>query len=793
MSLRTLIAISLLIASPADLGAETRDFVRKGKPTSVYQPRTTWQQGQGYLEGHGMEAHLLASHSIGPGDFDIVAKLSIDKIDQTGAAFRLGNGWFGFDGKDGSFFTNGIPKGEKVKVLGKNNGVIEAGQPFDFAIRRRGVKVEFYIEGRRIHQAEIGRARVGEIGFQAARSVMRVQRFRASGKLKNTHRVGRLDRTLMMVLERDDQVTHAIEAGIDYLVSELRRSPLDGEFSHQASASGAMALETYALVVAGVDVAAPVIEANFDALARAIPSQGRMYDISCWAFALDAAISQREQDQMLIDPTVKPAQLLRLARRHRKDLERASELLVTSQNSTGGWRYHLASRDVDNSVTQFCALALGVCARRGLPIPDKTWQELARYMVGCQMKTGGEVEERVEPVKKPALILPEEEEEKEHARGSGVAKDGRGSLDPLFGEEAAGPWYARGWNYIKPEKGAWNMACAGVSSLQVVHHFHGRRLETQLAEQVKEGIRDGVAWICANYKEWPGFYGAYSLEKVGDLGGIKKFGEHDWHQILTDSLLESQEGEGSWKGGPHYESRRVSTAFALLILKRATAALTRNPRDVTIVTGGETAERLRDPDWIYLPSLETSIHLPSLVRTLRLRPQMRFLALLEEACSATKHLEKPRLLPYLLQVRQRVSSRGARKVIDRCFQEVRGDSWSSEDDARNWYDRWSRAVEIGTLGHIESVPELLTLASGAIDEPRIRHAAFSSALKLHCREVMPLLLEDLTHKSRELRVISFQGLRSFFSGAPPEFDPDLSGNARLVQADLIRSWVNSQL
>ena len=771
---------------------ETRDFVRKGKPIAVYQPRVQWLQGDGFLEGHGIDANLLASHSIGRGDFHIVTLLSIDKIDQTAAAFRLGNGWFGFDGEGRCFFTKDLPKGEKLKKLAECEGRIEAGKPFEFVVSRRGGKVAFYIAGRRLHQLELGRAAIGEIGFQAARSKMRVYRFRASGQLEETHRVGRLDRKLLKILERDDQVTHSIEAGIDFLLSESRRFPLDPNFSHKASASGAMALETFALVVAGVDISHPVVAYNFDELSKAIPGQRRMYDVSCWAFALDAAISQREQDQMLIDPTIKAAQLLRLARRYRKELEEAARILIDAQNSTGGWRYHHSSKDVDNSVTQFCALALGVCARRGIPIPANAWEELAKYMVGCQVKTGGEVEERVEPARR---VSPGTEEEDEPAArgGTGVVPSGREVLpDPLFGAEQKGPWYARGWNYIQPKKGDWNMSCAGVSSLQVVHHFHGSRLSPELAGKLSDGIRDGVAWICKNYKKWPGFYGAYSLEKVGDLGGIEKFGEHDWHLLLTEHLLEAQEAEGSWKGSPGWESHRVSTAFALLILKRATATLTRNPKDVRIITGGTRSVRLRDPDWIFLPSLETSIHLPSLVRTLRLRPQVRFLALIEEACNVTHERERPRLLPYLLQVRARVQSRGARKVLDRCFERVRGRSWISEEEARGWYDRWSRAVEIGALDLTGAVEELLALARDAVDEPRVRHAAFSSALRLHSREFLPLLLEDLAHSDRELRIIAFQGLRSFFSESPPVFDPDLGGPERLVQANLIRRWVESQ-
>jgi len=43
------------------------------------------------------------------------------------------------------------------------------------------------------------------------------------------------------------------------------------------------------------------------------------------------------------------------------------------------------------------------------------------------------------------------------------------------------------------------------------------------------------------------FYTLYSLEKVGDLGQIERFGGHEWYREGAAKLLDLERKEGGWE------------------------------------------------------------------------------------------------------------------------------------------------------------------------------------------------------------------------------------------------------
>ena len=49
------------------------------------------------------------------------------------------------------------------------------------------------------------------------------------------------------------------------------------------------------------------------------------------------AITQAEQDAILVEPEIDDILLLRVARDYRRDLDKAVEILVRGHNDTGGW------------------------------------------------------------------------------------------------------------------------------------------------------------------------------------------------------------------------------------------------------------------------------------------------------------------------------------------------------------------------------------------------------------------------------------------------------------------------
>jgi hypothetical protein len=73
----------------------------------------------------------------------------------------------------------------------------------------------------------------------------------------------------------------------------------------------------------------------------------------------------------------------------RNTLERAVQLIVTSQNGEGGWRYHPESRDADISVTICQIMALRSARNAGFSVPKSVVDKCIKYVKNCQEFDGG--------------------------------------------------------------------------------------------------------------------------------------------------------------------------------------------------------------------------------------------------------------------------------------------------------------------------------------------------------------------------------------------------------------------
>src|SRR5690606_36287246 len=131
------------------------------------------------------------------------------------------------------------------------------------------------------------------------------------------------------------------DRGIEWLLAESEKQPKEG---NDWRAVGQLALETYALVVAGVPVWNPVIQRNFELLHKQALASNHTYTIACYIFALDAAIAQVEHDAMIIQPK-KVREALQeqdnpaLGREYRPHLAQAVQAMIRLRNKTGVWRY----------------------------------------------------------------------------------------------------------------------------------------------------------------------------------------------------------------------------------------------------------------------------------------------------------------------------------------------------------------------------------------------------------------------------------------------------------------------
>lgn len=73
----------------------------------------------------------------------------------------------------------------------------------------------------------------------------------------------------------------------------------------------------------------------------------------------------------------------------RPKLSRAVQLIVTSQNRDGGWRYSPKSRDADMSVTVCQMMALRAARNAGFAVPRDTVDKCVLYLRKCQNDDGG--------------------------------------------------------------------------------------------------------------------------------------------------------------------------------------------------------------------------------------------------------------------------------------------------------------------------------------------------------------------------------------------------------------------
>ncbi|MBN2294746.1 MAG: exo-alpha-sialidase, partial [Pirellulales bacterium] len=157
-------------------------FVKNGKRRAVRAVGGDWKRADGYLEGSGQGLYLYAGMELGPGDFHIRSRISVEKLNGTAASFLLGRNSFGFDdpAKMRFWFKH---QDTKTTNFGPAAETITPGKPFLFEVVRRGKILAFMIDGKEIHHCKFDRNAVGKIGFRPWRSMIRVREFSAEGAL----------------------------------------------------------------------------------------------------------------------------------------------------------------------------------------------------------------------------------------------------------------------------------------------------------------------------------------------------------------------------------------------------------------------------------------------------------------------------------------------------------------------------------------------------------------------------------------------------------------------------------
>jgi len=619
----------------------------------------------------------------------------------------------------------------------------------------------------------------------------------------------------------DDDIGDATDAGIAFLLKEIEGAQV-ANGQHDEYKVGKIALETYALVVAGVSVDHPIVKKNFETLQGANLDQ--TYSVACYAFALDAAISQLQNDAALGAPSQKLRDDPSIGSAYRGRLEAAVNALIRIRRpKEGDFNYTADRARFDNSNTQFGVLGLGIGPKHRISVPKEVWEEIAVHFIDGQKKEGPEVAERPEfypedekgggkrdrinivDAKTGEKVKKEDKEKVDKAAKDAKRQVGKTASKPApepekkaLSEPERDQYFARGWDYDNKGGESWNMTCGGLSSLIIAEQNLRGQVPEDFHRRIKKSIRDGYAWLMKHWSpggggEWS-HYGLYSLEKVADLGEVKKFAGHDWYQEVARGLVASQFQDGSWPGG-NKVSVRWNTAFALLILNRATSLITQGRQagmgQKVVLTGAIRRDKEISPDhnWVYIPDYEREFHVPSLLRQVKLRPTPKVLKVLELALKNYPEETRGLLVVNLVKARDEQRIKSVKGFYEEHLAQIVGTKYDSSEKYVMWYRRWVDVHRIGTKAEDPNglLPNILTKTNQSIT---LRKKVIWAVARCHNQSLAPQLMDDLAHADPGIRQSAYEalGLLRLSKDPIPAFDPKGDEAARAVQIAEVRGW-----
>ena len=187
----------------------------------------------------------------------------------------------------------------------------------------------------------------------------------------------------------------------------------------------------------------------------------------------------------------------------KQTLKKAVEVIMRSQDGSGGWRYSPQPSGADISATVMQVVALASAKEAGILVPDSVLYRAIRYVKRCQ-----------------------------HVGVGGFAYQPGGI-----------PGFAR--------------TAAGVMSLMMSGQRDSKAVERGLAYLVKYPASKfaNVQWYYYAH-----YYAVQCMYQAGDAYYQK------WYPRIRDALLARQDLQGHWGGGSSGTSPAFNTALAVLIL-----------------------------------------------------------------------------------------------------------------------------------------------------------------------------------------------------------------------------------
>ena len=600
-------------------------------------------------------------------------------------------------------------------------------------------------------------------------------------------------------------IDRAIDRGVDFLFQEIESAA--GWTPGYTYPAGYIALQIYALVQNDVSYAHPAIQHALRQL-KVTPTD-KVYSVSLTLMALGAVLDEMDAeaaDRALTSIEFFPAQEPPLSRSQILTQMRGalSWLIAARVRGEGTWYYESMMQRrgdprrarSDHSNSQFAILALGVAERVGLKVPRKVWQEIADHFVKYQEPTGDPV------TTVPVFAEPPPVPKKKKTQRSRLSWSNVGLREFVFvGSTTAAR--ARGWGY-KFGDGArrerdrtprLSMTSAGQSSALLAYMVLSERYgRNQRLQALEPAIRDGFAWLTKYMKAitqlpFDDPYALYSLEKVGDLSGVERFGTFNWYERGAEVLCRGQSTHGGW-GVPGTPMARHDTALSLLFLGRATS-LDKSKRRLVRFTGSQSSDPVGFANryFVYIPSLEAAVPMIRFFRTVRYRPTKRLLEVTEELLTVYDPDYHDELALFLLTLDRSPSNR-IRSHGRTLLRRVTGLDTPDIGPYLGWSRDWKWAVEVGQKKSMGEAPGLRDRLRHSTSTP-LRLRIISVLQQIGDGDALATLIEVMAAEDPLLRESAYGALKVLSEQRFP-FDPNGTGVRRRSQIERWSKWLKER-
>lgn len=188
----------------------------------------------------------------------------------------------------------------------------------------------------------------------------------------------------------------------------------------------------------------------------------------------------------------------------RTALEKATELIVRTQNPEGGWRYQPIPSDADVSVTICQVMALRSARNAGIKVPESTITKAVNYVKQCQNVDGG-------------------------------------------------------FRYmIRDGNSAWPRTAAGVASLFYAGIYEGDAIEKGL-DYLEQRATPGQKGVRQSHY----YYGQYYAVQAMYMAGGPRWDR--WWRAIRSDLIERQSINGGWLD--HHVGGAYASSMSLIVLQ----------------------------------------------------------------------------------------------------------------------------------------------------------------------------------------------------------------------------------